>query len=435
MRKVLVAAAIFGAVLTAVPASATHDTIYSPCSAEYGFVHMTYVEWAAHVATMEAEGTILPGMVRRYWESDHTTGKGTNVQEDGTIPAWDQWAQNLTDGQILSMNDWANGNFPELEQLMFDSGLVHEWVLDANHEVRRFNDPYWGVANPLTPTFTVWQSLCMANYGYSLPVMEINEAGVWESNLPATTTTVVPEVLQDPYDVGECSGIDHVIYWGTIEDYSIYDLTEASYPYNETILMLEARYPGLPGYWSFDADDAYVFLKQGITWDMLDRIHRGGPILPSLTRTYHPQLTDPAMCYHFTNDPAYHTNSESPPAIDTVVPTPTTTQAVIGTTPTADPPVTTTTQALDTTTPEPAAPVTTSTQAPLQATSAPLPPGYDLFTAEYEGWPFYETIILLEERYPQGTAGKYHFRLSAAVEFLRLDGMIGALDATWNSGE
>ncbi len=44
MLKVLVAVAIFGAVLTATPASASHDTIYSPCSTEYGFIHMTYDE-------------------------------------------------------------------------------------------------------------------------------------------------------------------------------------------------------------------------------------------------------------------------------------------------------------------------------------------------------------------------------------------------------
>jgi hypothetical protein len=44
-----------------------------------------------------------------------------------------------------------------------------------------------------------------------------------------------------------------------------------------------------------------------------------------------------------------------------------------------------------------------------------------------------ETIILLEERYPQGTPGKYHFRLSTAVEYLRTGGMIGQLDNVWNN--
>jgi hypothetical protein len=60
--------------------------------------------------------------------------------------------------------------------------------------------------------------------------------------------------------------------------------------------------------------------------------------------------------------------------------------------------------------------------------------GYDLFTAQYEGWPFEQTVRLLEERYPQGTLGKYHFRLSYAVDFLRDGGLIGGLDTVWNSG-
>ena len=331
MKKALLAAAVFGAVLTAAPASANHDTIYSPCSGEYGFIHMTYDEWAAHITTMEADGTIPSGVVFRYWEAEHTTGKGTNVQEDGTIPAWDQWARNLTDGQILSLDDWLNGDYPEIEALNFSAGLVPEWILDANMTIRRVDDPYWAVANPMTPTFTVWQSLCMGNYGYSIPVMEINDDGVWVSNLPTTTTTT-------------------------------------------TVVSTTT-------------------------------------IVPTAT----------------TSDPT--PNSESSLS--------TTTQAIIGTTPTADPPVTTTTttttQAITVTatlevTPEPSPPA-------LQATPNSLPAGYDLWTAQYDGWPFYETIILLEERYPQGTAGKYHFRLSVAVEFLRTDGMIAQLDNVWNVNE
>jgi len=155
-----------------------------------------------------------------------------------------------------------------------------------------------------------------------------------------------------------------------------------------------------------------------------------------------------------------------PPTTTTVVPT-TTTQAVSTTAPGGDAPVTTTTQATDHSTPAPQAPVTTTTQAienPTPAPAAPvttttqaapnpapeqealedtpsalqaipdsLPAGYDLWTAQYGGWPFMETIILLEERYPQGTPGKYHFRLSSAVEFLRSGGMVGQLDNVWNN--
>ena len=62
-----------------------------------------------------------------------------------------------------------------------------------------------------------------------------------------------------------------------------------------------------------------------------------------------------------------------------------------------------------------------------------LPDGYDLWNAEYDGWPFKKTILLLEQRYPPGTPGKYHFPLSAAVKFLKQGGMVGGLDFLWNS--
>ena len=67
------------------------------------------------------------------------------------------------------------------------------------------------------------------------------------------------------------------------------------------------------------------------------------------------------------------------------------------------------------------------------------PPGYvvetryDLFSAEYEGWPTTETADLLAERYPAETPGKRHFLLSAAVEFLQAGGKVGGLDFLWNS--
>lgn len=83
-------------------------------------------------------------------------------------------------------------------------------------------------------------------------------------------------------------------------------------------------------------------------------------------------------------------------------------------------------------------PATTTTTPPSTTTPAlqgyELPDGYDLFTAEYEGWPFEQTILLLEQRYPPGTPGKKHFPLSAAVRFLRLGGKVGGLDFVWESG-
>jgi hypothetical protein len=300
MLKVLVAAAIFGSVLVATPAGASHDTIYSPCSTEYGFIHMTYDEWAAHITTMEADGTIPPGIVFRYDEALHG-GKGL---EDPRVV----WARNLTDGQILSIDDWANGNYPEIEALMFSSGLIPEWILDANRTVRRFNDPYWAQANPLTPTWTVWQSLCMANYGYSLPAMEINEAGVWESNIPPTTTIAIVLTTTQP---------------------------------------------------------------------------------PVVTTTTMPSVTT-------TLDSSVMEDSEITTSEDQGVPSP---------------------------------PPPTVSPDPLSQLD-----DYDLFDAEWDGYPFMETILLLEERYPPGTPDKFHFRLSVAVEFLRNGGMVKGLDNLWDSG-
>jgi len=43
-------------------------------------------------------------------------------------------------------------------------------------------------------------------------------------------------------------------------------------------------------------------------------------------------------------------------------------------------------------------------------------------------------ILLLEQRYPPGTPGKYHFPLSAAVKFLKQGGKVGGLDFLWASG-
>ena len=274
MLRVAAIAAVMFAGLAATPAGAHHDRIYGPCDVEYGFVHMTYDEWAARITSLEADGTIPPGVVFRYYEALHG-GKGG---DDPRIT----WARNLADGQILSIDDWANGDYPEVEQLMFDSGLVAEWQLDANYDIRRFDDPFWAQRNPVSPTWTVWQTLCMASFPVSKPAYEVVD-GEWVSNLPATTTTTT-----------------------------------------------------------------------------------------STTTT-------------------------------TVVPATTTTTV----------PATTTTVALQ---------------------GYELPDGYDLWDAQYDGWPFEQTILALEARYPPGTPGKRHFPLSAAVRFLRLGGKVGGLDFVWGSG-
>ena len=113
--------------------------------------------------------------------------------------------------------------------------------------------------------------------------------------------------------------------------------------------------------------------------------------------------------------------------------------AIIATTTTAAvAPPTTTTQAPTTTVP-PAEPEPPANEPETMPTPDPLPTAsalddYDLFDAEWDGYPFEQTILLLEERYPPGTPGKFHFRLSVAVEFLRQGGMVKGLDNLWESG-
>ncbi len=103
-----------------------------------------------------------------------------------------------------------------------------------------------------------------------------------------------------------------------------------------------------------------------------------------------------------------------------------TTAALPATTTTSTQPPATTTTALAPTTTEPAATVDLGD-------GYELPDGYDLWDAEYDGWPFKKTILLLEARYPPNVAGKHYFPLSTAVRFLKQGGMVGGLDFLWNS--
>jgi hypothetical protein len=101
----------------------------------------------------------------------------------------------------------------------------------------------------------------------------------------------------------------------------------------------------------------------------------------------------------------------------------------------AAPPTTTTTAPPTTTVaPQPAPPEDEPQPSPEPLPSVDTPDGYDLFDAEWDGYPFEQTILLLEERYPPGTPDRFHFRLSVAVEFLRQGGMVKGLDNLWESG-
>jgi len=294
-------------------AEAHHDKIYTPCDTETGHIHMSYEEVVARISIMEQDGTIPAGMISRYVEA-RDGGKGN---EDPRRV----WARNLEEGQILSLGNWASGHHPELEQLMFSSGLVAEWQLDANKTVRRFNDPYWRQPNPLSPAFTVWQTLCMANLNYSIPMFEEVE-GKWISNVPTVTTIATTPVAS---------------------------ATIATTP------VASATIPTIPV------------------------VNATTPVVS----TNNP-LTEPV----FSVNERLSESSNSPET-------------------------------------------TSLTLTASHLTASDWTERW--FEAEWNDFPFEETIKLLEERYPPNTLNKYHFRLSTAVEFLRQGGKLKGLDNVWNS--
>ena len=272
-------------------AKAHHDKIYTPCDTETGHVHMSYEEMVARISIMEQDGTIPPGMISRYVEA-RDGGKGN---EDPRFV----WARNLEEGQILSLGNWASGHHPELEQLMFNSGLVAEWQLDANKTVRRFNDPYWMQENPLSPAFTVWQSLCMANLGYSIPMFEVDDDGAWVSNVPAVTTTVVTtaqntdtslaetsfstnESISEPSNPPETTTSTLTSSQPTtqtsgnwIEDW--FQAEWDGFPFEATVRLLEERYPpNTANKYHFRMSYAVDFLRGGGMLKGLDNVWHSG---------------------------------------------------------------------------------------------------------------------------------------------------------------
>ena len=273
-------------------ADAHHDRIYTPCDTETGHIHMSYEEVVARISIMEQDGTIPAGMISRYVEA-RDGGKGN---EDPRFV----WARNLEEGQILSLGNWASGHHPELEQLMFNSGLVAEWQLDANKKVRRFNDPYWRQPNPLSPAFTVWQTLCMANLGYSIPLFEENEVGEWVSNIPPTTTVIENHTVtatepvisgnglytqseiftvESPSQVtntvnstaSTTKGVASIIEENWIERW--FQAEWDNFPFEETVKLLEERYPpNTPNKYHFRLSTAVEFLREGGKLKGLDNV-------------------------------------------------------------------------------------------------------------------------------------------------------------------
>jgi len=250
-------------------AKAHHDKIYTPCDTTTGHIHMSYEEMVARISIMEQEGTIPVGMISRYVEA-RDGGKGN---EDPRFV----WARNLEEGQILSLGNWASGHHPELEQLVLNSGLVAEWQLDANKTVRRFNDPYWMQENPLSPSFTVWQTLCMANLGYSIPMFEVTDEGEWVSNTPTVTTTTPPSTTVIPVTT---TTVQTVVEVETVPVQTSSNWTERwfeaewnDFPFEETIKLLEERYPpNTPNKYHFRLSTAVEFLREGGKLKGLDNV-------------------------------------------------------------------------------------------------------------------------------------------------------------------
>ena len=252
-------------------ANAHHDRIHTPCDTTSGHTHMSFDEVSARISIMEQEGVIPAGMISRYVEA-RDGGKGN---EDPRFV----WARHLEEGQILSLGNWANGQHPELEQLMFDSGLVAEWQLDATKKVRRFDDPYWSQANPLSPAFTVWATLCMANLGYSIPLFEEVE-GEWVSNVPTVTTSTVPTLIPTttikPVTVTITTTVKPVIKFTQTSSNWAEKWFEAEwndFPFEETIKLLEERYPpNTLNKYHFRLSTAVEFLREGGKLKGLDNV-------------------------------------------------------------------------------------------------------------------------------------------------------------------
>ena len=261
-------------------ANAHHDKIYTPCDTTSGHTHMSFEEVSARISIMEQEGVIPSGMISRYVEA-RDGGKGN---EDPRRV----WARDLEEGQILSLGNWANGQHPELEKLMFDSGLVAEWQLDASKKVRRFDDPYWLQVNPLSPSFTVWATLCMANLGYSIPVYEIADDGQWVSNIPeveqkvisTTTTTVVAPVMSPvvapvpiPALVSAPALVPVLAQTSSTWTERWFEAEWNDFPFENTIKLLEERYPpNTTGKHHFRLSVAVEFLRQGGKLKGLDNV-------------------------------------------------------------------------------------------------------------------------------------------------------------------
>ena len=343
--KLFVAVAIFGAVLAASPASATHDMVYAPCDPE--------------------ETRSLDEQV---------------------------WYQDYQSGTAL-----------------------------------RYDDPWWA-ERPGLAGYTNWEHQC-----------RLGQTGVWQA-------APIPPLVHPPdYEVetrqskSPCireleTTVDRLIAEGllssehvTVTDHGVFLNHTSPVLLVETGVVMEWAL-GNDGYGRHYTDIYWEYRFDGVSnwtfWEI-----NCLPTVPTTTTTTTTSTTLP---------PEPEPLPESGPDNEMPLPEPTTTTLPAPTTTVPLPPTTTVLESSAVEGPENTIPEDAIALAPPPIVSPDPSPllvdGYDLFSAQWDGYPFEQTILLLEERYPPGTPDKYHFRLSTAVEYLRQGGMVGGLDAVWNTG-
>ncbi|SVC63797.1 uncharacterized protein METZ01_LOCUS316651, partial [marine metagenome] len=207
MLKILVAAAIFGAVLTAAPASATHDKIYAPCDPEETRPldeQVWYQDYQSQTALRYddpwwAERPGLAGYTN--WEHQCRLGQ-TGVWQAAPIPPLihppdyevetrqskspcirelettvDRLiAEGAISSEHVTVTD--HGVFLHLTSPvpLVETGVVTEWALGQDGYGRHYLDTYWEYALDGVSNWTFWGIICT----------ELDPAG---SNQGATTTS------------------------------------------------------------------------------------------------------------------------------------------------------------------------------------------------------------------------------------------------------
>ena len=302
-----------------------------------------------------------------------------------------------------------------------DTRPLNEQVWYQNYQngtALRYDDPWWG-EKPGSGGYTNWEHQC-----------RLGQTGVWQA------APIPPLVHRPDHEVetrqtkSPCireleTTVDRLIAEGaiastniTVTDHGVFLYVTSPIPLVEAGVVMEWAL-GRDGYGRHYQDTYWEYMFDGVSnwtfWQI-----RCDPNITTTTTTTQPAVEDPAP-EPIPSIPEEPDPSPQPPPEEESEAAPTTTIAIVPTTTTV-------------------APIEENPECGLcdLVESVTVPDAaqdgsYTLFDAEWDGYPFEQTILLLEERYPPGTPGKYHFRLSAAVEYLRLGGMVKGLDNLWNT--